>query len=111
MAVEEQQATGKYRLPDNGRAVDYATFRELTGKCENCNAPMKGHPVCDACGILCGTGHLDGPPSPYRGHTLCGHCIVNLKHLDRVLRREGAWEEFLSGKRIYSRRKKANYGL
>jgi len=98
-------STRIYRLPDTDRMVDYATYRELTGKCETCGAQMEAHPACDACGNLCGTGHLDGLPSPYRGHSLCGHCIVNWKHLDRVLRRQGAWEEFLSGKRRRSRTK------
>ena len=96
----EQAPTRLYRLPDSGRMVDYVTYRELTGKCETCGAPINAHPDCDACGILCGTGHFDGLPSSYREHNLCGHCIVNWKHLNRALRRRATWDEFLSGKMI-----------
>ena len=121
--AEEQQMLKGYRLPNSvekeiadlkarlevlepglekakkaDRMVDYVTYRELTGKCETCNAPMNAHPTCDACGILCGTGHFDGLPSPYRGHNLCGHCIVYWKNRDKVLKREATWDEFLSGK-------------
>jgi len=97
---QKQAPIGKYRLPNSDRMVDYVTYRELTGKCETCGAPTGTHPACDACGILCGTGHFDGLPSLYRGHNLCGHCIVYWKNRDKVLKREATWEEFLSGKVI-----------
>lgn len=70
----------KYQLPDSpdieekyrGRIVDYASYRRITGKCETCGAEMANHPKCGACGVLCGTGHLDWLPSSYRGQQLLG---------------------------------------
>lgn len=97
---EPQQGTltSKYRLPETGQLVDHATYRQMTGKCETCGAQMDDHPKCDACANLCGTGHLDTFPSPYRGHNLCGRCIVSWKTLDRVIGKKATWDEFLNPK-------------
>lgn len=92
---QQEARTGKYRLPGTGKMVSFTTYRAVTGKCEKCDAPMDDHPECDACGALCGSGHLDGLPSPYRGHQLCGHCLVLWKRLDRVIGRQTLWGEFL----------------
>jgi len=63
-----------YEVPGTERMVDYATYRAITGKCETCGAEMNDHPKCDACGALCGPGHLHEKLSPYQGFNLCGEC-------------------------------------
>jgi len=76
--------------------LHYVLYRVETGKCEACGAEMASHPKCDACGILCGTGHLYGVPSLYRGHNLCGYCVTSWKRLDRLIGGETTYEEFKS---------------
>jgi len=86
-----------------GSCSQYDLYRSVTGKCETCGAEMDNHPKCGACGILCGTGHLEGLPSPYRGHGLCGHCVASWKRLDQLVGRETTWSEFLNPQpRIFS---------
>lgn len=84
-------------LPETGERVDYTTYREETGTCETCGAPMDGHPQCEGCGILCGGAHEAGL-TPYRGHGLCPYCIKNWRSQDKAVGRETTWEEFRSPK-------------
>ena len=71
----------------------YLDYRQVTGKCEVCHALIQTHPKCEACGILCGIGH-ENVLSPYRGHSLCGRCLVAWKGKDSLYGRETTWEEF-----------------
>ena len=89
-----------------GSCPEYLLYRNVTGKCETCDAGMDSHPMCDGCGILCGPGHLDWLPSTYRGHKLCGSCMVSWKALERVIGRKATWEESLNPKPqlLYERR-------
>lgn len=73
---------------------DYGAYRQVTGKCERCGVMMKNHPVCEACGILCGPGHLEDSLGNYRGHKICGYCPKAWERLDKELGRETTWEEF-----------------
>lgn len=61
-------------------------------QCRVCGSDTR---ICDACLILCGENHLEGLPSGYRGHDLCGHCISSWKTLDKLMGRETSWKEFL----------------
>ena len=79
-----------------GSCENYVLYRDVTGICETCGAKLANHPKCDACNILCGEGHLDEPPSLYRGHNLCGHCIVKWETLDKVIGREANWQEVVN---------------
>jgi len=79
-----------------GSCSNYDLYRRVTGKCETCGEPMETHPKCEACGVLCDTGHLEGLPSPYRGYDLCGHCEAKWRTLDKVIGRETTWKEVLS---------------
>lgn len=75
--------------------------RDLTGKCL-CGKPIKGHPVCDGCGILCGIGHEEYL-SEFRGHNICGLCIRKWKKLDALLGYEVSWEQFKDPTLFYYR--------
>lgn len=88
---------GRYLIPGTDQRVDYATYREKTGTCETCGAPMDGHPECEGCGILCGRGH-ETDLSSHRGHGLCGFCIQNWGTQERAMGRETSWQEFRSSK-------------
>jgi len=97
---EAKQGTpppGRYLIPGTDEWVNYATYREKTGTCETCGAPMASHPECEGCGILCGEGHL-ASLSPYRGHDLCRYCIRLWRSQERAVGRETTWEEFRSPK-------------
>ena len=64
-------------------------------KCPTCDAPMDGHPQCEACGILTGQGHWDGL-CDYRGHRICGNCLAAWQGVERQVGRETSWRKFLS---------------
>lgn len=72
---------------------DYGAYRQVTGRCERCGVMMKNHPVCEACGILCGPGHLEDSLGNYRGHKICGNCLKVWERLDKELGRETTWGE------------------
>jgi len=91
----EAHPLGTHQLPGTDRWVDYATYREKTGTCETCGAPMAGHPQCEGCGSLCGGSHEAGLTT-YRGHGLCPFCIKNWKSQEKAVGRETTWEEFRS---------------
>ena len=74
---------------------DWAIARERTGRCETCGAPMKGHPKCEACGILTGHGHQYNHAN-FRGRVICGGCIVRWLSLEHKLDREVSWERMLA---------------
>lgn len=74
---------------------NYVKYRDATGLCETCGLGMEEHPVCGNCGILCGSGHLDGLPVEYRGRRLCGHCISMWRKLENEVGRECTYDEFL----------------
>lgn len=97
---ENNEPSGKYRLPKTGEWVNYDTYRKLRGKCETCKAQMDTHPKCDACGALCGKGHLEKLPSPYQEQKLCKHCIGFWKGLDKVIGRKATWSEFQNPDKI-----------
>lgn len=69
----------------------------VNGNCDVCGAGLEGHPACDACGILCGFGHIECGLSEYREHMLCSHCLGRWKNMDRRMGRETLWREFLHG--------------
>jgi hypothetical protein len=71
---------------------------EAQRKCQTCGVVMKRHPVCAACGILCGPRHLETLTVDYRGHKMCYHCKNDWLRLDRIVGRETTWEEFVSRK-------------
>jgi len=61
-------------------------------------------PKCEGCSCRCGEGYEENL-SPYRGHSLCGHCIANWKTQERIAdRKETTWEEFLSPQLRYFRK-------
>jgi len=64
-------------------------------KCPTCDASMDGHPHCEACSILTGQGHWDRL-CDYRGHKICGHCVVAWQRAERQIGREISWRKFLS---------------
>ena len=81
----------------------YMAYRAATGLCETCGEPMDTHPRCDACGFLCGSGHLEGL-SQYRGHSICGYCITAWKKLEGLLGREATWQEFTHPRQLLVRK-------
>ncbi len=91
-------AKAKYLIPgerETLRLIDYIKTRRETGVCETCDHEMKDHPRCQACGILCGTGHILSL-SEYRGHELCGNCIHSWKVLERVRDKRVSFNKFVS---------------
>jgi len=53
-----------------------------------CGELLKGHPRCEACGILCGSGHIFQLVH-YGGHNLCSGCAKVWK-----LHPERDWKDF-----------------
>lgn len=70
--------------------------KRIPRKCEVCGVVMKTHPVCEACKILCGPGHLERLTDDYRGHKMCYHCFADWQLRDGIVGRETTWEEFLN---------------
>ena len=54
-------------------------------------------PVCDTCGCLTGDGYPQSL-SNYRDKMLCGACVHAWQRLDRRLKRQSTWEEFVTPK-------------
>jgi len=87
------------RLPNSGhpKKVPWDVFRRETGQCETCNQKIARHDECDACLILCGSGHIEGQSSKYRGHKLCSYCIQTWEKVEMILGRAVEYEEFRHG--------------
>ena len=79
---------------------NWTLYRGATGLCDICAAPMDTHPKCDACGILTGMGHEESSSS-YRGHNLCGHCVMRWKSLDEIAGRETSWKNMCDPKSLF----------
>jgi hypothetical protein len=76
-----------------------------TGICEACGAKMKGHPKCEACGILTGFGH-ETESKDYREHHLCEGCIKAWLKMERRKKKEVEWWQFYTlgwGKEMLNR--------
>ena len=88
-----------YQLTNSGhpRKVPWDVFRRETGQCETCDQKIARHDECEACLILCGSGHIEGKPSKYRGHKLCGYCIQTWQKAEITMGRAVEYEEFCRG--------------
>lgn len=63
------------------------------GFCEACHVTMKGHPICEACGLLLGDRH-ESEIKNFRDHILCEYCTLNWFKAERKQKRELTWREF-----------------
>ena len=80
--------------------TNYVLYRQVTKRCETCNSLMRGHPSCESCNILTGSGHWESLSS-YRGHRICERCISAWKALDKVARMETKWQHFLTPQSLF----------
>lgn len=55
-------------------AALYKAFREATGYCETCRAPLGDHKRCYLCIILLGPGHESEGTQVAPGKLWCGYC-------------------------------------
>lgn len=62
---------------------NYIYYRRRTGKCSICGQPMKEHPLCKSCGILCGNNHVEVSLLP---NGLCSFCDALRKRLLRIVK-------------------------
>lgn len=86
-------------------------YGQNTGICEACGEKMKSHPVCQACGLLIGGGHLD-KIEYYRGHRLCCWCAENWRKYEKKMGQEWGWKEFrLNGYEDRTKQKYAKQGI
>ena len=86
-------------LPQGSRKklslADYIKNRRETGICLTCGEAMKEHDTCEACRILCGSGH-ERSASDFRGHQVCGSCADDWKTRERIKGREISFRELCS---------------
>lgn len=82
-----------YQLPGSDGYVPWEEYRQITGLCETCGQKMNNHEKCEACGTLCGPGHLEGRTQRFRGHNLCSYCPLAWKRLEASLGRPADWRE------------------
>ncbi len=86
--------TGTIPNPSEAK-IERKQYVAAVAKCPTCDAPMDGHPQCEACSILTGQGHWDRL-CDYRGHKICGHCVAGWQGAERQIGREISWRKFLS---------------
>jgi len=55
-----------------------------------CGEPLARHLRCEACGILCGSQHIEKYVIEFRGHQLCPSCVENWKKYPRK-----SWRRFI----------------
>lgn len=97
------QVTG-CRHNSDGRCTQSACavpmlYQSQTGRCATCDTPLGAHLKCQGCNIFVGPGHWDAL-CEYRGHQLCGHCVVAWRHLETMRGRQITWQEWSSPERI-----------
>jgi len=76
--------------------MSYLDYRSLFKLCETCRLPIRGHPRCQACHILCGPGH-EGRLSDYRGYRICDSCMLDWVLFESDLNRQISLKQFKSG--------------
>jgi len=86
--------TGTIPNPSEAKA-ERKQYVAAVAKCPTCDAPMDGHPQCEACSILTGQGHWNRL-CDYRSHKICDHCLVAWQRAERQIGREISWRKFLS---------------
>ncbi len=65
--------------------------------CEICRINLKGHPKCDACGILSGKGHYVDSLTSFEGHELCDTCRLAFVEF---FEKGGSWQKFIVSKPV-----------
>lgn len=88
----------------SGNCDQMFLFRQVTGICETCNSPMSKHPICDACGILVGAGHLEEGLFSYRKQAVCGNCRIWWQILEKTLNHRATFEEYKRDTRVAVKR-------
>ena len=76
--------------------MTYLDYRSQFKLCETCRLPIRSHPRCQACQILCGPGH-EGHLSNYRGYKICDSCMLDWVLLESDLNRQVNLKDFKSG--------------
>ncbi|GEM_PF-4297687 len=80
------------------RCINYTEYRKVTRVCDVCGSPVKKHPECQACGVVCGDNHVDSLLIEYRGKKLCQHCVQAWKKLELISGKQVDWRGYVSPK-------------
>jgi len=65
-------------------------------QCDICGKLLQGHPQCESCGILIGTGHLETRLNKFRGKKICSFCVSLWKSRERKMGRKVLFVELIA---------------
>lgn len=73
----------------------YEEYIERTGKCPDCGVPMGEHPICEACGVLCGINH-EQKLVRHNYRNVCSSCYAFWNRMEERKGGKVEWKNFLS---------------